>query len=230
MPRLALPATSATHTLSHPLLSFSATLSRTYYLPTLRTHVHGNPPISRIASSLVSTPLTLFLSRTETTVRRLLSFTPSFSFSHLLSCSCHFPFSRFSPRYPLYLAFSPFFSLYPTSASLFLHLSLFPLVASLSPRATTPASSPPLIPLTLSREGTLADAPDVSTVRLPLPLPAATDANGVVTTTDVALPSLSSATLLGSDLRFSSPYPSLQVGTQAKASSSSSSSPRSHLN
>lgn len=35
MPRLALPATSATHTLSHPLLSFSATL-----LPTHRAQTH----------------------------------------------------------------------------------------------------------------------------------------------------------------------------------------------
>lgn len=107
----------------------------------------------------------------------------------------------------LSLLFSPFFSLYPSSASLSLGLSLFPLVVSLSPRATTPASSPPLIPLTLSREGTLADAPDVSTVRLPFPPLAATDANGVVTTTDVVLPSPSLATLLGSDLRFSSPCP-----------------------
>lgn len=197
MPRLALPATSATHTLSHPLLSFSATL-RTYYLPTLRTHVHGNPPISRIASSLVSSPLVLFLPRMETALL-LRPFCP-------LSSSFTLPIfrSRFSPRSSL--SVSPFFSLYPTSASLSLCLSLSPLVVSLSPRAT-PASSLPLIPLTLSREGTLADAPDVSTVRLPLPLSAATDVNGVVTTTDVAFPPPSSATLLGSDLRFSSPCP-----------------------
>lgn len=125
MPRLALPVTSATHTLSHPLLSFSATLSRV--LPTYppRTHVHGNPPISRIVSSLVSTPLTLFLSRTETTVRRLLSFTPSslsLSLSHSLlsilsslsslslSLSLSCPFSLFILRQHLYFSiflFSP---------------------------------------------------------------------------------------------------------------------------
>lgn len=208
MPRLALPATSATHTLSHPLLSFSATLSRV--LPTYppRTHVHGNPPISWIVSSLVSIPLTLFLSRTETTVRRLLSFTPSFLYSLSLFL---FPilYSRFSPHCPLYLSLSLalFLSLSYVSISISPSFS-FPLSRLSIPRATILASSSPLIPLTLSREGTLADAPDVSTVRLSLPVPAATDANGVVTTTDVALPSLSSATLLESDLRFSSPFPS----------------------
>lgn len=58
---------------THPLSSSSLFLRHplSHVLPTYppHTHVHGNPPISRIASSLVSTPLTLFLSRTETTVR-----------------------------------------------------------------------------------------------------------------------------------------------------------------
>lgn len=58
MPRLALPATSATHTLS-PSHSLSPLPSRAYYLPSAHAgiHVHSNPPISRIVSSLVSTLL-----------------------------------------------------------------------------------------------------------------------------------------------------------------------------
>ena len=70
----------------------------------------------------------------------------------------------------------------------------------------------------LSREGTLADAPDVSTVRLPFPLLAASDANGVVTTTDVAFSHPSSTTLLGFDLRFSSLCPPSFKWDQANAS------------
>lgn len=209
MPRLALPATSATHTLSHPLLSFSATLSHVLptYLPSAHTYTVTRPYPG--SSRLLFPPRSPSFSRERRPLYAAYSlllrpfYCLSFSFTLPVLCS------RFSPRCPLHLSFSLFFSLYLTSAFLFLRLSLFPLVASLSPRATTPASSPPLIPLTLSREGTLADAPDVSTVRLPLPLPTATDANGVVTTTDVALPSPSSVTLLGSDLRFSSPCPPL---------------------
>lgn len=126
MPRLALPATSATHTLSHPLLSFSATLSRTYYLPTLHTHVHGNPPISRIASSLVSTPLTLFLSRTETTVRAAYSLLlHPFRFSRLLPCSCRSPFSLDSLLAILSISPSLPFSLFILRQRLYFSVFLF---------------------------------------------------------------------------------------------------------
>lgn len=102
------------------------------------------------------------------------------------------------------LSFSPSFCLYSLSASLYVYLSLYPLVVTVSIlESKHPRLKHSFYPfLLLSREGTLADAPDVSTVRLLL----ATDANGVVTTTDVALPPLSSTALLESDLRFSSPY------------------------
>lgn len=100
------------------------------------------------------------------------------------------------------LSFSPSFCLYSLSASLYVYLSLYPLVVTVSIlESKHPRLKRSFYPfLLLSREGTLADAPDVSTVRLLL----ATDANGV-TTTDVALPPLSSTALLESDLRFSSP-------------------------
>lgn len=184
MPRLALPATSATHTLSHPLLSFASTLRHVLptYSPRTYTHVHTNPPISRIASSLVSTPL----ARTETHPLLL----RPLSLSLFLFYSSHSRFSILSLSHPSLSLFLSFFLSSSFVRHLYLLVFLFsPLVLCLSPRATTPASSLPLVPPMLSREGTLADAPDVSTVRLPLPAARAADANGVVTTTDVAFPS-----------------------------------------
>lgn len=135
MPRLALPATSATHTLSSP----SAPPSRAYYLPSahahaptrMQTRTHGQPV--RILDSLVSCfhparprslasdrympPLTLFL------------FPPSLSLSLTLST----PYSR-----ALSLAFSLRFSLHPPSSCLSLRLFLYPLRHSLYPREQPP--------------------------------------------------------------------------------------------
>lgn len=110
MPRLALPATSATHTLSHPLLSFASTLRHVLptYSPRTYTHVHTNPPISRIASSLVSTPL----ARTETHPLLL----RPLSLSLFSSFTLPILGSRFS-RCPIppFLSFSRFSFLHPSS-------------------------------------------------------------------------------------------------------------------
>lgn len=180
MPRLALPATSATNTLSHPLLSFSATL-----LPTHRAQTHTYT----LTRPYPGSPRLLFPPRSPSFSRANGDSALTLFYSILsLFYSAHSPFSILSLFYPSLSLFLSFFLSSSYVRHVYLLVFLFsPLVLCLSPRATTPASSLPLVPLTLSREGTLADAPDVSTVRLPLP--AAADANGVVTTTDVAFPS-----------------------------------------
>lgn len=134
-----------------------------------------------------------------------------------------------------------------TSLSLSLFLSLFYVSNSIPPSFSFPLSSPlypreqlpplrgsPLIPLALSREGTLADAPDVSTVRVSSsPFrspPPPTQTASSPPPTSLSHPLLQRC-YLDPTYVFHPPalLSSLQVGTQAKASSSSS-SPRSHLN
>lgn len=198
MPRLALPATSATHTLS-PSRSLSPLPSRAYYLLSVHAGIYTYTATRPYPGSprLLFPPCSpVVLSRAEIATRRL----PSFSFLFL---------SFSPPDLSVFISFSPSLFILPQR----LHLSVFlstPQSSFLSPRTTTPASSSRPSPPSLSREGTLADAPDVSTVRLSLPS-TTTDANGVVTTTDVALPPPSSTALLGSDLRFSSPFPRFRV-------------------
>lgn len=208
MPQLALPATSATYTYIYILSPSSLFLrfppAHITYLRILRTrrnvyaktHIHATPTYIRLASCFYSVRPRSLASKDR--------YTPSALFFPVLlsSFSLLLPFPLLRLRI-LSFFFSPSFCLYPLSASLYLHLSLYLLVTVSILESKHPRLKRSFYPfLLLSREGTLADAPDVSTVRLLL----ATDANGVVTTTDVALPPLSSTALLESDLRFSSPY------------------------
>lgn len=249
MPQLALPATSAIYTHKHTqtLTLFSlllrVPLARiTYlstYLPTLRTHrkiyvkipytyihTYGNPPISRIVSPLVSTLFVLRSLASEDRYTPSPSFSPRFSYP-LPSSFYPLPFTLFSISHSLFLSFFLSF----VSVSLYFHLSPLPLSSHrLYPWASTPVSSPRFIPLLLSREGTLADAPDVSTVRLLLPSPPPP--------TQTASPPPMSPSHSSLQRHYLNPtyvfHPLLlpSSGTeraQAKASLSSS-SPRSHLN
>lgn len=208
MPQLALPATSATYTYIYILSPSSLFLrfppAHITYLRILRTrrnvyaktHIHATPTYIRLASCFYSVRPRSLASKDRYTPSALFFPVLLSSFSLLLS----FPLLRLRI---LSFFFSPSFCLYSLSASLYLHLSLYLLVTVSILESKHPRLKRSFYPfLLLSREGTLADAPDVSTVRLLL----ATDANGVVTTTDVALPPLSSMALLESDLRFSSPY------------------------
>lgn len=208
MPQLALPAASATYTYIYILSPSSLFLrfppAHITYLRILRTrrnvyaktHIHATPTYipDRLASCFYSVRPRSLASKDR--------YTPSALFFPVLSSfSLLLPFPLLRLRI-LSFSFSPSFCLYLLSLPLYLRLSLYPLVTVSILESKHPRLKRSFYPfLLLSREGTLADAPDVSTVRLLL----ATDANGVVTTTDVALPPLSSTALLESDLRFSSP-------------------------
>lgn len=104
---------------THPLtLSFSFSASLPRVLPTLRArrhiHIHSNPPISRIASSLVSTLL----------ARRSLASGDRYTPSTLFFLSLSILFTPRSLCFYLFLSFS----LHSSSTSPSLRLSFYPSV------------------------------------------------------------------------------------------------------
>jgi len=197
MLRPALPATSATRRRPHahtractrPLLSFYSFPRVLPYLLPARPCTQQRGAVSRIASRLLFPPCSpSLLSRTKTATRRLPSFSPFLRSSSSLLYPSH---SSAPLSLVLFRALSmSLLSLYPSSASLSLPpplgLPLYPLVTGCNPETNHPRLKPPSHSLRCPEREHL---PTLLMFLLSVSSasPAATDANGVVTTTDVAL-------------------------------------------